>query len=190
MSPSGLQPVASLPPPSVHRGHSAIVLSGGGARGAYEAGVFRYLFGDFARRYGAPPRPDIISGTSVGAINGAFLASVAHDPIAGIARLVELWSSLELERVLGFGALQAARLPRVLFGGRQGAGLFDASPLMDLVTKNLRFPDIARNLRGGALTALTVSATHVATGRPWCFVDRGRSSWEHSSWRARWSVMG
>ena len=83
---------ASIPPPSVHAGSAGLVLSGGGARGAYEAGVLRYLYGGLATRHGMAPRVDIISGTSVGAINGAYLASVMHDPIEGIGRLVALWS--------------------------------------------------------------------------------------------------
>ncbi len=162
---------ASLPPPSVHRGKAAIVLSGGGARGAYEAGVLRYLFGELAERYGAP-HLDIVSGTSVGAINGAYLASVVHDPLPGIGRLTALWSELELDRVLGFGVGQAARLPRVLSGGSDGAGIFDVTPLTKIVGQNMRWADLARNVRRGRLHALTISATHVATGRPWCFVDR------------------
>jgi NTE family protein len=166
----GLGP-PTLPPPAVYEGATAIVLSGGGARGAFEAGVLKYLFGEFAAKHGAP-RFDIISGTSVGAINGAYLGAVAHDPVEGIARLTQLWSGLELDHVLGFGVLQAAKLPRVLFGGRQGAGLFDVSPLIRVVSDNMRWPDLTRNLRKGRLQALTVSATHVATGRPWCFVDR------------------
>lgn len=161
----------TVPPPAVFSGSSAIVLSGGGARGAYEAGVLRYLFGEFAARHGAPSF-DIISGTSVGAINGAYLGAVAHEPVEGIARLTRLWSDLALDHVLGFGVLQAAKLPRVLFGGRQGAGLFDVSPLIRVVSENMRWPDLARNLRKGRLSAITISATHVATGRPWCFVDR------------------
>ncbi len=162
---------ASMPPPSVHRGLAAIVLSGGGARGAYEAGVLRYLFGEFASRHGEP-RLDVVSGTSVGAINGAFLASVVHDSAAGIQRLSTLWSELELDRVLGFGVGQAARLPRVLSGGNDGAGVFDVTPLTKIVGGNMRWADLARNVRRGRLRALTISATHVATGRPWCFVDR------------------
>lgn len=162
---------ASLPPPSVHLGKAAIVLSGGGARGAYEAGVLRYVFGELSQRYGAP-KLDIVSGTSVGAINGAYLASVVHDPTPGIARLTALWSELELDRVLGFGMGQAARLPRVLSGGSDGAGIFDVTPLTKVVGQNMRWADLARNVRRGRLHALTISATHVATGRPWCFVDR------------------
>lgn len=163
--------LASIPPATVHEGHSAIVLSGGGARGAYEAGVLRYIYGELSKRHGVP-RVDIVSGTSVGAINGAFLGSVSHDPVEGIHRLGNLWSALALDQVLGFGMLQAAKLPRVLFGGRQGAGLFDVSPLIRIVGENMRWVDLARNLRRGHLQAVTVSATHVATGRPWCFVDR------------------
>ncbi len=162
---------ASLPPASVHLGAAAIVLSGGGARGAYEAGVLRYLYGEFARRHGEP-KVDIVSGTSVGAINGAFLASVVHDSIPGIARLVDLWGSLDLNRVIGFGFGQAARLPQILSGGKAGAGIFDVAPLTKIVGQNMRWADLARNVRKGRLSALTISATHVATGRPWCFVDR------------------
>lgn len=162
---------ASMPPPSVHQGLAAIVLSGGGARGAYEAGVLRYLFGEFRTRHGEP-KFDVVSGTSVGAINGAYLASVVHDPGAGIQRLVSLWSDLELDRVLGFGVGQAARLPRILSGGNDGAGVFDVTPLTKIVGENMRWADLARNVRRGRLRALTISATHVATGRPWCFIDR------------------
>lgn len=162
---------ASIPPPSVHAGPVAMVFSGGGARGAYEAGVLRYLFGEFARRYGLPT-VDVVSGTSVGAINGTFVASVVHDPVAGVERLVRLWSDLELDRVIGFGVGQAAKLPRVLFGGKQGAGILDVSPLIKLVSTNMRWSDLVRNLRRSKLRALTISATHVATGRPWVFVDR------------------
>jgi NTE family protein len=162
---------ASLPPASVHSGLSAIVLSGGGARGAYEAGILRYLFGEFRKRHGEP-KLDVISGTSVGAINGAYLASVIHDTGPGIDRLIDLWSGLELDRVLGFGMGQAARLPRVLSGGQDGAGIFDVTPLTKVVGENMRWADLARNVRRGRLRAITISATHVATGRPWCFVDR------------------
>ena len=52
-----------------------MILSGGGARGAYEVGALSYIFDDMTRLRGKPPRIDIISGTSVGAINGCYLAA-------------------------------------------------------------------------------------------------------------------
>lgn len=163
---------ATIPPPSTYGGSGAIVLSGGGARGAYEVGVLRYIYGDLRKRLGFVPRFDIVSGTSVGAINGAYLASILDEPGEGMGRLADLWLGLELDQVLGFGVGQAFKLPRVLLGGSSAAGLFDVGPLIRVVERNMRWRRLARNLRHGVLKALTVSATHVATGRPWVFVDR------------------
>jgi NTE family protein len=162
---------ASIPPPSTHAGDAALVLAGGGARGAYEAGVLSYLHGEFAARHGVP-HLDYVCGTSVGAINGGFLASVLDDPRPGVERLAQLWSGLELDQVIGFGLTQATKLGRVLVGGSRGAGLFDARPLTRIVDENMRWQQLVRNLRRGVLKALTISATHVGTGRPWVFVDR------------------
>ena len=57
-----------------------MILSGGGARGAYEVGVLWYIFDDLSRMRGAPPRIDILCGTSVGAINACYLAAHLTDP--------------------------------------------------------------------------------------------------------------
>ncbi|HJL16847.1 MAG TPA: patatin-like phospholipase family protein [Sandaracinaceae bacterium LLY-WYZ-13_1] len=150
---------------------TALIMSGGGARGAYEVGVLSYLYGDLAPRHGLP-RVDLVSGTSVGAINGSFLASVIHDPIAGMARLAGLWRGLEISDVMGFGMLQARRLHRVLLGGRRGAGFFDATPMSEIIKKGVSWRQLAKNIRADRLRALTITATHIPTGRPVCFVDR------------------
>ena len=94
-----------------------LILSGGGARGAYEVGVLEYIFNEFGDLTGKPPAVDLISGTSVGAVNGAFVASMLHDLPDGVRRLVSVWTELELAHVLGFGLRQAAGLYRVLLGG-------------------------------------------------------------------------
>jgi len=57
----------------------AMILSGGGARGAYEVGVLWYIFDDLSRMRGAPPRIDVLCGTSVGAINACYLAAHLAD---------------------------------------------------------------------------------------------------------------
>ena len=100
-----------------------LILSGGGARGAYEVGVLEYIFNEFGDIGGKPPAVDLISGTSVGAVNGAFVASMIHDVPGGIRNLVSVWTELELAHVLGFGLRQAAGLYRVLLGG-SGVDLF------------------------------------------------------------------
>src|SRR5947208_17190477 len=108
---------------------TAMILSGGGARGAYEVGVLWYIFDDLTRMRGAPPRIDILCGTSVGAINACYLAAHLADPVLGLRRLVELWSDLQLTRVLGFGVRQVVSIPRLLLGGSsEGRGLLDVTP--------------------------------------------------------------
>lgn len=147
-------------------------MSGGGARGAYEVGVLSYIFGELTRRRGHPPPVDIVCATSVGAINGTFLAANAQDPVAGIRRLVRLWRDLELAQVLGFGLLQAVAIPRMLMGGEgTGAGLFDARPMGAIIAREISWRHLARNLRSRRLQALTVTATEVSGGHPVVFVD-------------------
>ena len=149
----------------------AMILSGGGARGAYEVGVLWYIFDDLTRLMGAPPRIDVLSGTSVGAINACYLAAHLGDPALGMRRLVDLWSELELTRVLGFGVRQVVSLPRVLFGGGMGSGIFDVRPMADIVEREISWRAVSRCLRKGMCRALTVSCTEVATGRTVVFMQ-------------------
>ena len=149
----------------------AMILSGGGARGAYEVGVLWYIFDDLTRMLGRPPRVDILCGTSVGAINACYLAAHLGDPVLGLRRLVELWTDLELTRVLGFGVRQVLTLPRVLLGGGEGYGLFDVRPMADLVQREISWRAVSRCLRRSMLRALTVSCTEVSTGRTVVFMQ-------------------
>jgi NTE family protein len=150
----------------------AMILSGGGARGAYEVGVLSYIFDDLARTRGAPPRIDILSGTSVGAINACYLAAHLTDPALGMRRLVELWTELQLTRVLGFGLRQFVSLPRLLLGGTaEGTGLFDVRPMADLVQREISWRAVTRCLRRRLLRALSVSCTEVSTGRTVVFMQ-------------------
>lgn len=149
-----------------------LILSGGGARGAYEVGVLEYIFSEFADAHGKPPKIDLISGTSVGAVNGAFVASAIGEMPDALRQLVSIWADLELPHVLGFGLRQAAGLYRVLLGGGgQARGVFDPAPLSALVGRTVRWRQLRQNIRSGALRALTVSTTHVGTGQPVIFVD-------------------
>jgi NTE family protein len=147
-----------------------IILSGGGARGAYEAGVLRYVFETFP---GAPYT--IIAGTSVGAFNSAFLASVAEDPAAGVARLYDLWSSIELSQVFRFGLCEVTDLHRVVLGGKGEIGALDVGPLAELVERAVPWERLRSNIDSGRISALTVSATHVSTGQTHIFVDHAPS---------------
>ena len=108
---------SSLPPGSA--GATALVLSGGGARAAYQAGVLRAiaeLLPD-ARRNPFP----IICGTSAGAINAAGLACGAENFRGAVQRLVGVWEAMEVNRVyrgdaLGVGIAGARWLSALAFG--------------------------------------------------------------------------
>lgn len=149
-----------------------IVLSGGGARGAYEVGVLGYIYGEMRRRVGRTPRFDVVSGTSVGAVNGTALAAWAHDPEPGLAELASVWLDQEMSDVLHFNMGQLTKLYRVWVGGGAPAGIFDSRPLARKISHRIPWRQLSRNLKSGLVKALTVCATNVATGRATLYIDR------------------
>ena len=122
-----------------------LVLSGGGARGAYEAGVLRYIYGPLADRLGFTPRIDIYSGASVGAVHTTFLAANSHEPDGGTDVLARIWAEMNFSSVYKFelrdlfrfgGALVGSLLGRqddVAVRGERLSGLLNTSPLERLV---------------------------------------------------------
>ncbi len=170
-------PIAEPSKPGGKSRRVAIILSGGGARGAYEVGVLWYVFDEITRLRGAPPKVDILCGTSVGAINACYVAAHLSDPVLGLRRLVDLWSELELSRVLGFGVRQVISIPKLLMGGgADGTGLFDVRPMADLVQREISWRAVARCLRRRQLRALSVSCTEVSTGRTVVFMQTSPDS--------------
>jgi NTE family protein len=157
-----------------------VVLSGGGSRGAYEAGVIQYLREELPRRLGRPIPIDVITGTSVGAINAAFLAATVDDAAGQARHLVDHWGSLRLEELIGLKAGDVLRAVRLLFGGdppplgpgsyRYG-GLLETSGLERFVVQAIPWRGIEKNLRAGALDALAISATHIGTGHTIVFLS-------------------
>ena len=162
---------------------TALVLSGGGARGAYEAGVLSYVRGELARELGRQPRLDVVCGTSIGAVNACFIASTAHEPARQGDALVEAWRSLRLEEVFHWSALRLAALPLYVLRQLRATRLRQLSwrfsdflwpeALSRLVTERLDWMQVHRNVLAGHLSALTVTATDIGTGRAVVFVESG-----------------
>ncbi len=157
-----------------------LVLSGGGSRGAYEAGIIHYLRTDLARRIGHHAPIDIVSGTSVGAINAAFLAATMGDPQNQAQQIVAAWRSLRLEELISLRPMDILRGAKMLLGGspppplpgsfRYG-GLLDTTGLEKFVIRTIPWRGIDRNLRDRSLYALSVSATHIGTGHTVVFLS-------------------
>jgi NTE family protein len=156
------------------------VLSGGGSRGAYEAGIIHYLRTDLAKRLGRHVPIDIVTGTSVGAINAAFLAATMDDPDAQAAQLVAAWRALHIEELISLRPMDVLRAARMMMGGdpppptpgsfRYG-GLLDTAGLERFVLRVIPWRGIDRSLRARHLRALSVSATHVGTGHTVVFLS-------------------
>ncbi|MFI5316108.1 MAG: patatin-like phospholipase family protein [Myxococcota bacterium] len=161
----------------------AIVLSGGGARGAYEAGALRFVLGELPKRLGFTPRFDVYSGTSVGAVHCCYLAALSDDPAAGVRNLVEVWRTMSFSQVYQFGVGDALSFAKSLLGFVTGSaigaaadksrihGLLNTAPLERLVVEGIPWRRLRRNRRAGRFSAVCVSATEVATGRTVTFVD-------------------
>ena len=88
-----------------------IVLAGGGARGAYEAGVLAYIFEELPKEIIRPSMFNIFCGSSAGAIHACYLAGTSHIPGNDIDRLLDFWRDMRIENMLRLGATDMLRLP-------------------------------------------------------------------------------
>lgn len=166
---------------------TAIVLSGGGARGAYEAGVLSYLFEHVYPQLPPDFEFEIVSGTSVGAIHAGYLAASAHlDPDSRARRLVDTWSGMALDQVLRLSPgdwlgvpLRALGVGSLLRRGQDGGppdvigGLVDITPLERLVEERIPWASLRPNIARGRPRTLCVACTDVHTGLVTVFVDGG-----------------
>ena len=163
-------------------GRVALVLAGGAARGAYEVGVVQHLLEEVTRELGRELPLDILCGTSVGALNACYLAAFADEPAASRSkRLAEHWTTLRMGDVLHADGRGALDVLRGLFGkspgsgdgdGARRGGILNPDGIEQLFQRAVPFGRIGENLRAGRLHAVTVSTTHVASGRTVVFVQR------------------
>jgi NTE family protein len=174
---------ADLPETTTGAPRFALVMSGGGARGAYEAGVLSWVLDELPRRLGGPVRFQIVTGTSVGAIHACYVAANLGKPDAG-KRLLHIWESLNVGGVYRVGLGDAVRIPLRLLGitgarkkvAEDGiperlSGLLDTLPLERLVRESIAWDDLRRNVDSGALDAVAIAATEIASGRSIVWID-------------------
>jgi NTE family protein len=165
----------------------ALILSGGGARAAYQAGVARAI--SELVPAGSPSPFQVICGTSAGAINAASLAAGARDFRAATVRLCNLWSNLtvgDIYRADAMHLLQTAwRVVRSVLprsDRKRIVGLLDNTPLARLLERELPFHAIRGSIEAGALEALTITASSYQTGMSvsFCMGGPAMELWERS----------
>jgi NTE family protein len=162
------------------RKRTAIVLSGGGARAAYQVGVLKALSELTPEE---EPPFDIIVGTSAGAVCAAVLATHARDWREGIRRLEQVWANFTVEQV--FEADTTAMLSAgarwslsALSSGRLATApdaLFDNSPLRRLLADRIDWDVIRDNVDRGALHAVALTATSYVGGQHRIFFEAASS---------------
>jgi NTE family protein len=159
----------------------ALVLSGGGARGAYEAGVMRYICEDLAGDLGGQVQFDIISGTSVGGIHACFFAGTADLAGKQGRMLVDRWESFVLEEMVTFGVKEFLRAPATILGSgviedvdgeRRLGGIVQTTKLERVVRRLIPWGRITANIKSGCLESLSVTATDIGSGKTVVFVQR------------------
>jgi NTE family protein len=155
----------------------ALVLPGGGARGGYEVGALSVLLPALEAR---GEKVSVVCGTSVGAINAAFVAATAHLPAQEqVGRAVSRWQGIRrgdvMARLVGPSLpLGALRLAGDLAGlpGVRYRSLMDASPLRGNLERWVDWGALHRNVQDGVIEAACVVASSLDTGSPVGFVEQ------------------
>lgn len=165
-----------------------MVLTGGGARAAYQVGALRAL----AELLGEKAPFQILAGASAGAINSTGLAIYGDDFRAGVAHLLSTWRSLLPEHVyrtdagslVSIGATWMRQLSTGgIFGGTHVNALLDTTPLRRLLERVLPTHRIGEHIASGRLRGVAVTATSYHTGTAMSFFEGAHdiAPWTRSS---------
>jgi len=165
---------------------AGLVLTGGGARAAYQVGVVkavRDILGNPTRN----PFP-ILCGTSAGAINATTLAVYADDFSRGVGNLLEVWENMHCHHVYRTDVSSITRrglrwLGALSWLSRQNPiSLLDNAPLKEMLERTLAFERIQDHIDSGALYAVSVTASGYTTGQSVSFFQGGSGleGWERN----------
>lgn len=154
-----------------------LVLTGGGALGAYQAGVLRGI-AELSGERTLPFR--VVAGTSAGSINAMALTAHADDFQMATHKMWRLWSELTPARVFETAPLALAKNGAGwmvdlglggLVGSRRGRSLLDTRPLRGFLLENFELEAIGRNARNGLIRGVAVTATSFESGFAVSFFD-------------------
>ena len=171
-----------------------LILPGGGARGAYQAGVLKAISQMLPESHGHPF--PVVSGTSAGAINATVLASNALRFREGIDDLVRVWSEFRCKYVFRSDARYVMKmglqwLGALTLGGLGPANphfLLDNAPLRELLKHHVKFDHIQKAIDAGVLDAVSITASGYSwakalsfyAGNPDAAWDRARRAGLHT----------
>ena len=163
----------------------ALILPGGGARGAFQVGVLKAL-AELLPKNSANPFP-VISGTSAGAVNSVVLASKARHFRSAIAELEKVWGHFRCHHVYKTDHLTMLKsslhwLSSIVLGGwlvGSPKALLDNAPLRELLERNVDFPNIQQAIDNGCLDAVAVTTAGYGSARSKTFFEGAA---HHQDW--------
>ena len=163
---------------------AGLVLTGGGARAAYQVGVVKAVR-DILGNPATNPFP-ILCGTSAGAINAATLAVFADDFNAAVTQLLAVWENMRCSHIYRTDAWNVVRsgarwLGALMLVSRHNPVSFlDNTPLREMLERNLDCARIQQNIDAGVLYALCVTASGYTSGQSVSFYQgaSGITPWE------------
>lgn len=155
---------------------NGLVLMGGGARTAYQAGALLAIGRLLGQSSTARTFPfQVLAGTSAGALNATFLASKAMDGLAGLDDLARFWGDIRTQAVYSLPNTPLARFSRwatalgLVLSVRKKNAAMDSLALVNTLHKAIALDRIDTALQNGALQALAVTASSYSSGVHWTF---------------------
>ncbi|WP_196140599.1 patatin-like phospholipase family protein [Aliikangiella sp. G2MR2-5] len=164
------------------RPKTGLVLTGGGARAAYQVGALRAVSDIIYRTECGNPFP-IITGTSAGAINATVLAAYARTPRLGIRSLQKVWENFSVDQVFRsdvWGVIRnTGRWARSIFSNdyhrKHKLALLNNQPLNDLLGRVIHYQNIQESINCGQLHAISVTASGYLSGESISFFQGNES---------------
>ena len=155
---------------------NGLVLMGGGARTAYQAGALQAIGRLLGASQAAACFPfQVLTGTSAGALNATFLASRAMEGLGALDDLAHFWQGIRTDAVYHLPQTPLARFSRwatalgLVLSARQQAAAMDSLALVNTLHKAIELSRIDTALQKGVLHALAVTASSYSSGVHWTF---------------------
>lgn len=162
----------------------ALYLAGGGARGAYQAGVLKAI--SHILQVKTIPFA-VISGVSIGCINAAIIAEYADDFLGGVDKLESLWTNIQCQQIFNSSNYELGKsvfrnLSNIFIKQHQSGHLLDTTPLHKFISGNIDFERIKCNIENNHLETMEVIANCYETQQTTSFFQHHDKDFENWSY--------
>lgn len=173
----------------------ALYLAGGGARGAYQAGVLKAI----CHILDSKTLPfDMITGVSIGSMNAAVIAQHADDFRMGVERLETLWKQVHCHHIFNTSNFELGKsvfrnLGNIFVKQEKSGFLLETSPLHQFISSNVDFDKIRQNIKDGHLDTLEIISNCYETHKTVSFYEHNDSpfdSWDYARHSSQATKLG